>query len=144
MLRVRYERALARIPSRGGVSNMDRGAPATAPGASALDPAVDPAHGHDHDKPGGSQLQPGSQEGGACSLEDSPGYPPAEGGGSSGRAGSVRVCAGCWAKLQACGRCMSVRYCSAECQAKHWREGGHKEACPRLRDIRVRRKATGG
>ena len=149
MLRVREERELARIPSRGGASNMDPGAAAAVDpiGDAAADPgdaAVDLASGHDHDKPGGSQLQPGSQEGGACSLEDSPGYPPAEGGGSSGRAGSVRVCAGCWAKLQACGRCMSVRYCSAECQAKHWREGGHKEACPRLRDIRVRRKATGG
>ena len=41
-------------------------------------------------------------------------------------------------------RCMSACYCSAECQAKHWREGSHKEACPRLRDIRARRKAAGG
>ena len=60
------------------------------------------------------------------------------------------MCAGCegapsaGAKLKACGRCLSVRYCSAECQAKHWLEGGHKDACPRLRDIRAKRKAVGG
>ena len=47
------------------------------------------------------------------------------------------------AKLLACGRCMSVRYCSAVCQAKHWREGGHKGACPWLRNSRAR-SATGG
>ena len=79
-----------------------------------------------------------------------PWYLPAEGGGSSARAaGRLRVCAGCGgappagAKLCACGRCMSARYCSTECQVKHWRVGGHKEACPRLRDIRARRKAAG-
>ena len=126
------------------------------PGESAADPAaaeaaVDSAHGPDHDKPAGSQLQPGSADGGACSPKGSPGSLPAdEGGGGSGRAGSVCVCAGCGgapsagAKLQACGRCMSIRYCSAERQEKHWREGGHKEACPRLRDIRARKKAVGG
>ena len=106
MERVREERALAHIPSRGAASNMDPGAAAAAdpdaasvdpggssvyPGDAAVDPgdaAVDPAHGLDLDKPAGNQLLPGSTDGGACSLEGSPGYLPAEGGG---RAGSVRV-----------------------------------------------------
>ena len=28
--------------------------------------------------------------------------------------------------------CKVVRYCSRECQLKHWKEGGHKKACPQL------------
>ena len=49
------------------------GAAAVDAGASAVDPgdaaAVDPAHGHDdHNKAACSQLQPGCQDGGACSL----------------------------------------------------------------------------
>ena len=144
-----------------GAAVVDPVAAAVDPGTAALDPigaaavdpgdtAVDSAHGRDHTKLAGSQLQPGSQNGAACSLGGSPGYLPAVGGGSSSRAGSVRVCAGCGdtpstgAKLQAHRPCMSVRYCSAECQAKHWREGGHKEACPRLHDIRARKRAAGG
>ena len=150
-----------------GTAAVDRGAAAVDPGAAAavvdpgaeaaaVDPGaaaavVDPAR-HDREKPAGSRLQVGSQDGGACFLEGSPGYLPADGGGSSGRAAGCvpRGCSGCGgapsagAKLHACGRCMSVRYCSAECQAKHWREGCHKEACPRLRDIRARKKAAAG
>ena len=126
---------------------VDPGAVAVDPG----DPAVDPVHGHDYDNPAGNLVQPDSQDGGACSrersLEGSPGYLR---GGSTGKAGSVRACAGCGgapsagARLQACGRCLSVRYCFTECQAKHWREGGHKEACPRLRDTWMRSKAARG
>lgn len=26
----------------------------------------------------------------------------------------------------------AVAYCSRECQAKHWKEGGHKAGCSRL------------
>ena len=132
MQQVRDEKALARNRNVGTASNMD-------PGPTAVD-----THERDHDKPAGSR------DGGACPLQGNPGYLPAEGGSSSGRAGSVRVCADCGgapsagAKLRACGHCMSVRYCSAACQAEHWREGGHKEACPRLRDIRARKKAAEG
>ena len=28
-----------------------------------------------------------------------------------------------------CGRCKRVYYCSRRCQKKHWKEGGHREAC---------------
>jgi len=31
--------------------------------------------------------------------------------------------------LMQCKRCRVTYYCSKECQRKHWREGGHKEAC---------------
>ena len=37
---------------------------------------------------------------------------------------------------------MSVRYCSQECQKKHWEEGGHKAACPQLREMREGRKGV--
>ena len=30
-----------------------------------------------------------------------------------------------------CGRC-STRYCGAECQKKHWEEGGHDKICKRI------------
>ncbi|PNH09262.1 hypothetical protein TSOC_004123 [Tetrabaena socialis] len=35
--------------------------------------------------------------------------------------------------LRKCSGCKAVRYCSNGCQAQHWRDGGHKEACPQLR-----------
>ena len=31
--------------------------------------------------------------------------------------------------LKKCGACRVARYCSKECQAKHWKEGGHKRTC---------------
>lgn len=49
----------------------------------------------------------------------------------SSRAGRS-TCANCTAssiQLQVCSRCKSVRYCSKECQASHWKEGGHKKVC---------------
>jgi MYND finger len=30
---------------------------------------------------------------------------------------------------------MSVRYCSKECQAHHWKEGGHRKECSKLRKL---------
>ena len=61
-----------------GAAVADPGVPAVDPtgaavgAATVVDPAraavTDPTHGHDQDKPAGSQLQPGSQDGGACSL----------------------------------------------------------------------------
>lgn len=30
---------------------------------------------------------------------------------------------------------MSVRYCSKECQADHWTNGGHRKECSRLRKL---------
>ena len=89
--------------------------------------------------------QPGSSEG--------PGGLSAEASGINGSAKSGHVCSmsegppsassGGVAKLKACGRCLSVRYCSQECQKKHWGEGGHKAACPQLRKKRERRKGGG-
>ncbi|PNH07414.1 hypothetical protein TSOC_006128 [Tetrabaena socialis] len=35
--------------------------------------------------------------------------------------------------LRKCSGCRAVRYCGAGCQRQHWREGGHREACARLR-----------
>jgi MYND finger len=30
---------------------------------------------------------------------------------------------------------MSVRYCSKECQENHWKEGGHRKECSKLRKL---------
>jgi hypothetical protein len=38
-------------------------------------------------------------------------------------------------KLFKCSACKSVRYCSKECQAQHWKAGGHKQECKRLAAI---------
>jgi hypothetical protein len=47
------------------------------------------------------------------------------------------ICDGCGvakvssavAKLKTCQRCLATWYCTKSCQAKHWKEGGHKQAC---------------
>ena len=31
--------------------------------------------------------------------------------------------------LRPCSRCKLVRYCGTECQAQHWKKGGHKQFC---------------
>ena len=31
--------------------------------------------------------------------------------------------------LRPCSRCKLVRYCGTECQAQHWKKGGHKKHC---------------
>ena len=95
-----------------------------------------------------SHLQAASEDGGVGSSGT--GALSAEASSSSGRAASGCVCSMCGgppsassggvAKLKACGYCMSVRYCSPDCQRRHWGEGGHKAACPQLRERRERRK----
>ena len=99
------------------------------------------------------QLQAPSEDGGEGSSEG-PGGLSAEASSSSSRAAPGLVCSMCGgppsassrgvAKLKACGRCRSVRYCSQECQKQHWGEGGHKEACPQLRENRESRKGERG
>ena len=50
-----------------------------------------------------------------------------------------KLCAHCGAaksatvKLSKCSLCQAVRYCSADCQNAHWRQGGHKRQCKVLR-----------
>ena len=46
-------------------------------------------------------------------------------------------CAACAADLgltlgKKCGRC-STRYCGAECQVQHWKEGGHDQLCKKIK-----------
>ena len=46
-------------------------------------------------------------------------------------------CACCAAPLgltlgKKCGRC-STRYCGAECQVQHWKEGGHDQLCKKIK-----------
>ena len=31
--------------------------------------------------------------------------------------------------LKTCARCKAVSYCGKECQAQHWKSGGHKATC---------------
>ncbi|PNH08347.1 hypothetical protein TSOC_005067 [Tetrabaena socialis] len=38
--------------------------------------------------------------------------------------------------LRKCSGCKAVRYCGAGCQQQHWREGGHRKECARLRALR--------
>jgi tetratricopeptide (TPR) repeat protein len=35
--------------------------------------------------------------------------------------------------LSCCAQCYCVSYCSRPCQLSHWKEGGHKQACKRLK-----------
>ena len=126
---------------RGGArANESRvGAPSSAPAV------VLPLLPHDQS---GSQQQAASSEDGGEGSSEGPGGLSAEASSSGGRAASERVCSMCGgppsaspggvAKLKSCGRCRSVRYCSQECQKKHWGEGGHKEACPHGRRRRGR------
>ena len=50
----------------------------------------------------------------------------------------LRWCAACLQafperNLDACGNCKEVGYCSKACQVVHWRDGGHKEECAKLK-----------
>ena len=52
-------------------------------------------------------------------------------------ASSPHTCANCGAAetaggsvaLKPCSRCKAVVYCGKECQAAHWKGGGHKAVC---------------
>ena len=33
--------------------------------------------------------------------------------------------------MKRCGGCRAFQFCSKQCQLQHWKEGGHKSACPR-------------
>ena len=48
--------------------------------------------------------------------------------------------------LRPCSRCKLVRYCGTECQAQHWKKGGHKQNCvaPDQRKPQVPADAQGG
>ena len=115
-------------------------------------------------------VQAGSQVGGGRPSEGHGGGLSAEAHGccssSSSRARAKRVCTMCaglpspsaatamsggpptpsspGSRLLACGRCMSVWYCSAECQKAPWEQGGHKQACTQLRAAREGRKGAAG
>ncbi len=40
-------------------------------------------------------------------------------------------------KLQRCSTCRRKAYCSAACQLKDWKEGGHKRSCRPRKDLRA-------
>ena len=65
---------------------------------------------------------------GALSLAPAPPPPAAKLCAHCGAAKSATV------KLSKCSLCQAVRYCSAACQAAHWRAGGHRRACKALRE----------
>ena len=48
--------------------------------------------------------------------------------------------------LRPCSRCKLVRYCGTECQAQHWKKGGHKLFCvaPDQRKPQPAAKEEGG
>ena len=100
-----------------------------------------------------ADFKPAGQAGGEGSSVGCD-WQPAVGGGRSGRAVPLRVCSMCGggppsasssdgANLKVCGCCRSVWYCLQECQKKHWGRGGHKAACPLLREARERRGGAG-
>ena len=51
--------------------------------------------------------------------------------------------AGAQLKLQACGACQAVQYCSKECRTAAW-NGGHKEQCKLRQQGHNTGHATGG
>ena len=146
-LRAEVERLVPQAKEERGSARADEckaGAPSSGPAAVLPTP---------HYHLAASQLQAASVDGAEGSSEASGGL-SAEASSISGRALSGRVCSMCGgppsasassggvAKLRACGRCRSVRYCSQECQKNHWEEGGHKEACPQLREKREEMKVS--
>ncbi|KAI7840083.1 hypothetical protein COHA_006213 [Chlorella ohadii] len=44
--------------------------------------------------------------------------------------------------LKRCAACKQVSYCSRECQVKHWKEGGHKDACTGLAAAAAQRRGS--
>jgi TPR repeat protein len=46
-------------------------------------------------------------------------------------------------KFQQCTGCHTVQYCNKECQRGHWKTGGHKQACKRLKKNREDKKGSG-
>jgi len=46
-------------------------------------------------------------------------------------------------KFHQCMVCHTVQYCNKECQRAHWRTGGHKQECKRLRKEREGKKKEG-
>ena len=47
----------------------------------------------------------------------------------------MQGCAGCQhegVQLRKCSACKAVAYCSRQCQVRHWKQGGHKQACAQL------------
>ena len=43
-------------------------------------------------------------------------------------------CGNCGAAAsRRCTRCKAVKYCSGECQTQHWKQGGHKAVCKRVK-----------
>ena len=45
---------------------------------------------------------------------------------------ALKVTTRCGGPLPLCHPTQAVAYCSRECQAKNWKEGGHKAECGRL------------
>jgi MYND finger len=66
---------------------------------------------------------------------------PRRGAGTSGPTGTsggrLAICDGCGTlerkvgNLKNCGKCRQTRYCSRDCQLKHWKQG-HKKKCAML------------
>ena len=55
--------------------------------------------------------------------------------GSQSEIAAPRTCSGCGKpalQLRKCSACKGAAYCSRACQAKHWKEGGHKAECAAL------------
>ena len=46
--------------------------------------------------------------------------------------------------LRPCSRCKLVRYCGTECQAQHWKKGGHKKHCVAPDQRKPQPAAVGG
>ncbi|KAF7373735.1 MYND-type domain-containing protein [Mycena sanguinolenta] len=41
-------------------------------------------------------------------------------------------------EFRRCAQCLYAYYCSKECQKQDWKHGGHRQACPSIRDFRLR------
>ena len=88
----------------------------------------------DHKHPGAMEaIQTIERE--LSEQQPAPPQAPPQAHAPSQSSSSSRACANCGVSetgsvaLKPCSRCKAVVYCGKDCQARHWKAGGHRDAC---------------